>query len=55
MYKVGITGGIGSGKSTVCELLAAYGIAIYNSDARAKALMAESAALRAAPLLAAMW
>lgn len=48
MYKVGITGGIGSGKSTVCELLAAYGIAIYNSDARAKALMAESAALRAA-------
>lgn len=48
MYKVGITGGIGSGKSTVCELLSAYGIAIYDSDARAKALMAESAELREA-------
>lgn len=46
MYKVGITGGIGSGKSTVCELLASYGVAIYNSDARAKALMNESSVLR---------
>ena len=48
MYKVGITGGIGSGKSTVCELLAAYGIAIYDSDARAKSLMAQDEALREA-------
>ena len=46
MYKVGITGGIGSGKSTVCELLAAYGIAVYDSDSRAKALMAEDDSLR---------
>lgn len=48
MYKVGITGGIGSGKSTVCELLATYGVAIYNSDARAKILMSESDSLRMA-------
>lgn len=48
MYKVGITGGIGSGKSTVCSLLAAYGVAVYDSDARAKALMTESEALREA-------
>lgn len=48
MYKVGITGGIGSGKSTVCELLATYGIAIYDSDARAKALMNDNEALREA-------
>lgn len=48
MYKVGITGGIGSGKSTVCELLATYGVAIYNSDARAKTLMLESEPLRRA-------
>lgn len=46
MYKVGITGGIGSGKSTVCKLLSGYGIAVYDSDARAKALMNESDALR---------
>ncbi len=46
MYKVGITGGIGSGKSTVCGLLSAYGVAVYDSDTRAKALMEQSAALR---------
>ena len=39
MYKLGITGGIGSGKSTVCDLLKGYGIAIYDSDGRAKELM----------------
>ena len=32
MYKIGITGGIGSGKSTVCRLLAEYGAAVYDSD-----------------------
>lgn len=46
MYKIGITGGIGSGKSTVCGLLAGYGVAVYDSDVRAKALMAEDEALR---------
>lgn len=45
MYKVGITGGIGSGKSTVCRLFEQNGIAVYDSDARAKALMAEDATL----------
>lgn len=46
MYKVGITGGIGSGKSTVCEMLASRGVAVYTADERAKALMATDAALR---------
>lgn len=46
MYKVGITGGIGSGKSTVCEMLAGRGVAVYTADERAKALMATDAALR---------
>ena len=46
MYKVGITGGIGSGKSTVCALLAEYGVPVYDSDSRAKALMSESQVLR---------
>ncbi|MBO5216420.1 MAG: dephospho-CoA kinase [Alistipes sp.] len=48
MYKVGITGGIGSGKSTLCELLSGYGIPIYDSDSRAKTLMSISCELRQA-------
>ena len=48
MYKVGLTGGIGSGKSTVCDMLGECGVAIYNSDVRAKELMACSAPLRVA-------
>ena len=46
MYKVGITGGIGSGKSTVCAILAEFGVAVYDSDSRAKRLMNESDRLR---------
>ena len=46
MYKVGVTGGIGSGKSTVCELLQACGAAVYDSDSRAKQLMTTSETLR---------
>lgn len=48
MYKVGITGGIGSGKSTVCELLAGYGVPVYDSDSKAKELMNTSEELRKA-------
>ena len=46
MYKVGITGGIGSGKSTVCRMLAERGVALYDADSRAKELMSTSEALR---------
>ena len=48
MYKVGLTGGIGSGKSKVAELLRDKGIAVYDSDTRAKELMANNTALREA-------
>lgn len=48
MYKVGLTGGIGSGKSKVAELFRARGIAVYDSDSRAKALMNGSEELRCA-------
>lgn len=41
MMKVGITGGIGSGKSTVCRLFAQRGVAVYDSDAAAKRLMGD--------------
>ena len=48
MYKVGITGGIGSGKSTVCMMLAERGVARYDADSRAKELMSTSESLRRA-------
>lgn len=46
MIKVGITGGIGSGKSTVCRMFAELGVPVYDCDSRAKALMQESPRLR---------
>lgn len=39
MLKVGITGGIGSGKTTVCKLLERFGVPVYYADDRAKWLM----------------
>lgn len=46
MYKIGITGGIGSGKSTVCRLLEQYGAVVYDSDAEAKRLMNSDETMR---------
>lgn len=46
MYKVGVTGGIGSGKSTVCDMLAARGVAVYIADTEAKRLMSSDEALK---------
>lgn len=37
MIKVGITGGIGSGKSTVCKKFEELGVPVFNSDSYAKA------------------
>lgn len=39
MLKVGITGGIGSGKTTVCRFFQALGVPVYHADDRAKFLM----------------
>jgi len=39
MIKVGITGGIGSGKTSVCKIFEVLDIPIYYADERAKALM----------------
>lgn len=44
--KVGITGGIGSGKTTVCKLFELLGIPVYYSDDRAKTLMTEQEDVR---------
>ena len=43
---IAITGGIGSGKSYVCQLLEKHGIKVYDCDAAAKRLMRTSAPLR---------
>lgn len=37
--KIGVTGGIGSGKTTVCKIFAVLGIPVYYADDQAKALM----------------
>ena len=42
MIRVGLTGGIGSGKSTVAQILSTLGAAVYNSDARSKEILASS-------------
>lgn len=39
MLQVGITGGIGSGKSMVCKLFQLYGIPLFDADKSAKYLM----------------
>ena len=46
MLKVGITGGIGTGKSIVCNLFAVLGIPVYNADIRAKALVVANQTLK---------
>ena len=46
MLRIGITGGIGSGKSMVCRLFQVLGAPVYDSDARAKWLMGHDATLR---------
>ena len=41
-FKVGVTGGIGSGKSGVCKEFKIMGVPIYDSDARAKEIMVKN-------------
>lgn len=45
MIKVGVTGGIGSGKSTICRIFEVLGIPVYYADAEAKRLMQSDAGL----------
>jgi dephospho-CoA kinase len=46
MLKVGITGGIGSGKTTVCQIFEKLGVPVYYADQRAKELMEDDKQLR---------
>lgn len=46
MLRIGITGGIGSGKSTVAQIFKVLGIPVYSSDDAAKRLMNEDEELK---------
>ena len=46
MKNIGLSGGIGSGKSTVSKILTNNGIPVYDSDSRAKLLMNSSVELK---------
>ena len=46
MKKVGVTGGIGSGKTMVCSVFEHLGIPVYSADDRARVLMEQSSEVR---------
>ncbi|HKM94402.1 MAG TPA: dephospho-CoA kinase [Prolixibacteraceae bacterium] len=46
MIKVGLTGGIGAGKSMVCNIFSKLGIPVYVADTEAKLLMNTNPAIR---------
>ena len=46
MLKIGVTGGIGSGKTTVCRVFEVLGIPVFYADEAAKAIMHTDAVLR---------
>ena len=48
MLRIGLTGGIGSGKSAVRDLLGRKGARIFDADAEAKRLMVDDADVKAA-------
>src|SRR3546814_18275342 len=45
MIKVGLTGGIGSGKTTVARVCSVLGVPVFSADAEGKRLMAEDTTL----------
>ena len=44
--QVGITGGIGAGKTTACKIFKVLGIPVYEADVKARQLMEESSVLK---------
>ena len=48
MLRIGLTGGIGSGKSTAAQIFELLGIPVYYADTQAKKLMNEDEQLRSA-------
>jgi dephospho-CoA kinase len=50
MLKVGLTGGIGSGKSLVARMFGVLGVPVFEADAAGRQLLAEDPAVRTAIL-----
>ncbi|MGF7232249.1 dephospho-CoA kinase [Arachidicoccus sp.] len=46
MLKIGLTGGIGSGKSTIAKIFNTLGIPIFDADAVAKSIMQNNASVK---------
>jgi len=46
MLKIGITGGIGTGKTTVCKIFELLGIPVFYADAAGKQLMIDNAVVK---------
>lgn len=46
MFSVGLTGGIGSGKSLVCNILGKLGVPVYSADTEARRLMDRDSGLK---------
>ncbi len=52
MIKVGVTGRIGSGKSTVCRILSILGVPVFLADDEGKRILQEDAAVKSAVITA---
>lgn len=52
MIRVGVTGGIGSGKTFVCAIFEQLGVPVYNADSRAKWLVNNDPYIRKAIIAA---
>src|SRR5512133_2260416 len=46
MIRIGVTGGIGSGKSLICQVFSRLGIPVYTADDAAKYLMENDPRIR---------
>lgn len=46
MFKLGLTGGIGSGKTLVCQIFDKLGVPVYDADSAARSLMNTDAGLK---------
>ena len=46
MLRIGVTGGIGSGKSTVCRILEVLGVPVFHADDEGKRLLQDDAEVK---------